>query len=134
MFSREALTIIPVSRPKNIEKVAKERLLNPLATTREIEEITWIDHSTVSRIDWQLQQTATKDGRILSITDKDLSIVEKGQQEIDRRLSDSQELAKMRTNEISTVLKDSTARYSLFRGNATDEQGGLKNIETIEIL
>lgn len=81
-----------------------------------------------------MQQTATKDGRILSITDKDLSIVEKGQQEIDRRLSDSQELAKMRTNEISTVLKDSTARYSLFRGNATDEQGGLKNIETIEIL
>ena len=123
-----------MSRPKNIEKVSRERLLNPLATTREIEEITWVDHSTVSRIDWQLQQTATKDGRIISITDTDLNIVEKGQKEIDRRMSDSDELGKMRTVELSQVLKESTARYSLFRWSATDKDWGLKGIESIDIL
>ena len=123
-----------MSRRKNVEKVAKERLLHPLATTREIEELTWIDHSTVSRIDWQLQQSATKDERIISITEKDLSIVEKGQNEIDRRLSERAELDKMRTVELSQVLKESTARYSLFRGSATDEKGWLKAIESIEIL
>jgi hypothetical protein len=44
-----------------------------------------------------------------------LNIVEKGQKEIDRRLSEDEELGKMRTVEISQVLKESTARYSLFR-------------------
>jgi hypothetical protein len=57
----------------------------------------------------------TKDDRIVSITDTDLNIVEKGQKEIDRRMSDSEELGKMRTVELSQVLKESTARYSLFR-------------------
>lgn len=123
-----------MSRPKNVEKVSKERLLNPLATTREIEEITWIDHSTVSRIDSQLQQTATKDGRIISITDTDLNIVEKWQKEIDRRLSLREELDKMRTVEISQVIKENTARYSLFRWNATDSEWGLKWIDSIDIL
>ena len=123
-----------MSRPKNIEKVAKERLLYPLATTREIEGRTWVDHSTVSRIDWQLQQTATKDGRILSITDTDLNIVEKGQKEIDRRLGDESHLSMMRTVEISQVIKESTARYTIFRGSATDSEGGLKNIDSIDIL
>jgi hypothetical protein len=40
----------------------------------------------------------------------------------------------MRTVEISQVLKESTARYSLFRWNATDNEWGLKQIESIDIL
>jgi hypothetical protein len=39
----------------------------------------------------------------------------------------------MRTVELSQVLKESTARYSLFRWSATDEQWGLKETVTIEI-
>jgi hypothetical protein len=39
----------------------------------------------------------------------------------------------MRTVEISQVIKESTARYSLFRGNATDSEWGLKETVIIEI-
>ncbi len=123
-----------MSRTKNIAKIAKARLEHPTDTTREIEEKTWIDHSTVSRIDKQLQQIATKDDRILWITDTDLSIVTIGQQEIERRLNDKEELEKMRTVEISQVIKESTTRYTIFRWSATDEQWGLKQIESIDIL
>jgi hypothetical protein len=40
----------------------------------------------------------------------------------------------MRTVEISQVIKESTARYSLFRWNATDSQGWLKWIDNIDIV
>jgi hypothetical protein len=62
-----------------------------------------------------LEQTGAKDPTILLITDKDLSIVTIGQREIEKRLSTPEELEKMRTVEISQVIKESTARYSLFR-------------------
>ena len=71
----------------------------------------------------ELELSEIKDPRILLITNKDLSIVEVGQAEIDRRLRDEEEIKKMRTVEISQVLKESTSRYSLFKGSATDKDG-----------
>jgi hypothetical protein len=56
-----------------------------------------------------------------------------GQREIERRLNDREEVGKMRTVEISQVIKESTARYSLFRWSATDSEGGLRGIESIII-
>ncbi len=116
----------------NHNKVAKDVLLNPLKTQRDRALDLWIWKTTVQE---HLQEVkTTKDDRILFITDTDLNIVEKGQKEIDRRLSESEELGKMRTVEISQVLKESTARYSLFRWSATDKDWGLKGIESIDIL
>ena len=116
----------------NHNKVAKDVLLNPLKTQRDRALDLWIWKTTVQE---HLQEVkTTKDDRILFITDTDLNIVEKGQKEIDRRLSESEELGKMRTVEISQVLKESTARYSLFRWSATDKEWGLKGIESIDIL
>ncbi len=115
----------------NHNKVAKDVLLNPLKTQRDRALDLWIWKTTVQE---HLQEVkTTKDDRILFITDTDLNIVEKGQKEIDRRLSESEELGKMRTVEISQVLKESTARYSLFRWSATDKEWGLKETVTIEI-
>ncbi len=115
----------------NHNKVAKDVLLNPLKTQRDRALDLWIWKTTVQE---HLQEVkTTKDDRILFITDTDLNIVEKGQKEIDRRLSESEELGKMRTVEISQVLKESTARYSLFRWSATDKEWGLKDTVTIEI-
>lgn len=62
-----------------------------------------------------MEQNGTKDDRIIGITDTDLSILTIGQREIERRLNDKVEVEKMRTVEISQVIKESTARYSLFR-------------------
>ena len=113
-----------VDKAKNHNKVVKDVLLNPLKTQRERAEDLWLWKTTIQE---HLQEVkTTKDDRIISITNTDLNIVEKGQKEIDRRLSESEELSKMRTVEISQVLKESTARYSLFRWSATDEQWGLK--------
>lgn len=116
----------------NHNKIAKDVLLNPLKTQRDRAEDLWLWKTTIQ--EHLLEVKTTKDDRILSITDTDLNIVEKGQKEIDRRLSESEELGKMRTVEISQVLKESTARYSLFRWSATDKDGGLKGIESIDIL
>jgi hypothetical protein len=63
----------------------------------------------------KLEHEGKKDDRIIGITDTDLSILTIGQREIERRLNDKDEVEKMRTVEISQVIKESTARYSLFR-------------------
>lgn len=73
-------------------------------------------------------QIGAKDANIIKITDADLSIVTIGQLEIERRLNTKEELEKMRTVEISQVIKESTARYSLFRWNATDSEWWLKEV------
>ena len=122
-----------VDKAKNIAKVAKTLLENPLQTEREIAEDIDIGKSSVNRLKNELGQIGAKDDRIIGITDKDLSILTIGQREIERRLNDKEEVEKMRTVEISQVIKESTARYSLFRWSATDEQWGLKETVTIEI-
>lgn len=115
----------------NHNKVAKDVLLNPLKTQRDRAEDLWLGKTTIQE---HLQEVkATKDDRIISVTDKDLSIVEKWQRIIDNRLSDEEEIAKMRTVEISQVIKESTARYSLFRWSATDNEWWLKSIDSIVI-
>ena len=40
----------------------------------------------------------------------------------------------MRTSEISQVIRENTARYALFRWEATDNQGWLKDISALDSL
>ncbi len=122
-----------VDKAKNIAKVDKILIEKPLLTQREIAEEAEVGLWTVNRIRQELERNGTKDERILWITDTDLSILTIGQREIERRLNDKVEVEKMRTVEISQVIKESTARYSLFRWNATDNEWGLKETVTIEI-
>lgn len=114
-------------KKKNISKVANVLIKSPLLTEREIAEEAGVGNWTVHRALDELEQSGAKDEKIIVITDTDLNIVTLGQSEIDRRLKDKEELAKMRTVEISQVIKESTARYSLFRWDATDKSGWLKN-------
>lgn len=114
-------------KKKNISKVATVALHSPLLTEREIAEKAGVGNWTAHRALTELEQTGAKDEKIVVITDTDLNIVTLWQVEIDRRLKDKEELGKMRTVEISQVIKESTARYSLFRWDATDRNGWLKN-------
>ena len=124
-----------VDKAKKVSSVTKELLENPLQTVREVAEKTGVSKSSVaSYIQEDLDKLGLKDDRILWITDTDLSILTIGQREIERRLNDKEEVEKMRTVELSQVLKESTARYSLFRWSATDKDWGLKGIESIDIL
>ena len=122
-----------VDKAKNIAKVDKILIAKPLLSQREIAEEAEVWLWTVNRIRQELEQNGTKDERILWITDTDLSILTIGQREIERRLKNNKEVEKMRTVEISQVIKESTARYSLFRWSATDSGWGLKETVTIEI-
>lgn len=123
-----------MSRPKNIAKVLKERVNNPLDTTREIAEKTWIDHSTVARIDKKLPQIATKDQNILEICELDISLVKTWLKELQRRFSDEKELNKIRATEISQIIKENTARYSLFMWDATDDKWWAKQTSAVDKL
>lgn len=116
-----------IDKQKKLASVTNELLENPLQTIREVSEKTWVSKSSVANyINEDLDKLGHKDENIIKITDSDLSIVTIGQREIERRLNDKDEVEKMRTVEISQVIKESTARYSLFRGSATDSEWGLK--------
>jgi hypothetical protein len=86
---------------------------------------------TVFRALKHVEKSGVKDPRIMSITDKDLKIINLGQEEIDRRLSAKEELEKMRTVEVSQVIKESTARYTILRGGATDENGAIRSLKDV---
>lgn len=119
-------------KAKNIDKVAAALVKDPLASTREVAEMAGVSNATVSRRQEEVKQSVTKDPRILSVTDTDLEILTLGQREIVRRMKTPEELEKMRTVEISSVTKESAARYTIFRGSATDNEGGLKDTQAIK--
>jgi len=113
-------------KKKNIDKVATSLLKSPLQSQREVAEDTWISKSAVNRNIKEMGQNGTKDDRVVNLTDKDFNCIALWVAEIERRLQDVEELKKMRTPEISSVIKENTARYTLFRWTATDEEWGLK--------
>lgn len=113
---------------KNKAKIAKEILLNPLQTQREIAKKTKVWKSTANRVISDMGQNGTKDDRILGITDKDLEIVTLAQAEIHRRMWDAKELKKMRTYEIAQTAEKSERRYQIFRWDITNKEWWLDNI------
>jgi len=119
-------------KAKSLSKVAISRLKDPLKTTREVEKETWVDHTTVSRRDKELQQTATKDDRILWICDTDIENVTLWQDELQRRLKD--EAKDMRTWDIVQVMAEGTKRYTIFKGDITDNEGWMKQVLSQEQL
>ena len=49
------------------------------------------------------------------------------------KLRDQKQVAKLKPHEISQVIAENTKRYTLFRGDVTDEQGGLITSITIKL-
>lgn len=118
----------------NIAKVAKVVLTNPLASQREIADETWLSLGNVNDKLNNLEHLAWKDGRIIWITDKDLENIEAMQALVASKIKNPKEMKNTRIWELAQAMKEATARYSLFRWNATDEQGGLKWIQNIDIV
>lgn len=117
----------------NQEKIAKEVLINPLQSQQKIADKTWLGKTTVHEHLKNLPNT-NKDERIRLLTDDDFECIRLWVVELKKRLSTPAELEKMRAVEISQVIKENTARYSLFRWDATDREWGAKTIESIDIL
>lgn len=120
-----------VDAQKNKAKIVKEILKDPLKTQREIAKETWLWKTTVQEHKKSLK--TTKDDRIIGICDKDIDIVRLSQKEIERRLLDNEEKKKISARDISSIAKDSSARYTIFRWEITDESGWLKSIQDMTL-
>lgn len=118
-------------KAKNIAKVAKELLQNPLQTERQVAENLWIWAWTVNRAKQELEQNGAKDERIVWLTDEDFNLMTTIQKEKFRRLQDPE---KINDNDLDKWENTATKRYSLFRGSATDNEWGLKWIQNIDIV
>lgn len=117
-----------VDKLKNKAKVLKEVITNPLQTQREIAKKVGKSVWNVNRHIKEVEQSWTKDPRILGITDTDIEIVTLAQQEIYRRMWDAKELKKMRTFEIAQTAEKSERRYQIFRGDITNKEWWLDNL------
>lgn len=120
-------------KKKRLWKVVKELLKDPLLTTREIEEKTWISKSTVANyINNDLDTVGLKDERILNITNKDFELMNLIQEEKFRRLQEDKE--NINNSDINRWEETATKRYTLFRWNATDDKGWLKSLSDLSDL
>lgn len=107
---------------------------NPLANINSICEETWLALWTVHYYKQQLEDSGIlesyKTSAIEKIINKDLNIVNIAQELIIQKLTDSKTVEAMKATEISSVAKDSSARYTLFVGKITDADGGMKPVLT----
>jgi len=125
-------------KKKRLGKVATELLKDPLLTTREIQKKTWISKSTVANyINNDLDTLGLKSDFVLQVTDNDKIIIQDAQfinmfalWKIKKSMEDdSNYLIELRDAKIvSDIARESTARYSLFKWNATDNNWGAKEI------
>lgn len=121
--------MIRSDKKKNIDKVASSVAKNPLQSVRDIAKDTWMGKSTVATHLDNLDNLGQKDDRIHTLTDKDFNCIKLWVEEIERRLENKDELKKLRVTEISQVIKENTARYTLFRWSATDKEWWINKID-----
>ena len=112
-----------VDKQKNIAKVAKVILENPLLTRDEVAEKAWVWTWTASRAMWELDENGRKDERIVWLTDKDFDLMKLIQQEKFNRL---QEPEKVNDSDLDKWENTATKRYSFFRWDATDKDWWMK--------
>lgn len=115
---------------RNQAKVAWELLKDPLATTREIAKRAWVSRQSVSTHAKQVWHSLTKSDLIEEIIKKDITIVSLAQDEIMRRLAVPD---KEKTRDIISAADTSAKRYSLFKGDATDENGGMRDLSSMTL-
>lgn len=114
---------------KWLDLVAKEVVKNPLASQQDIANATGLSVGSVNAKLKEVEWLIKKDDRIVNLTNKDLEIVTKAQQLIADKFEDEEQVKKMKVTDISSVAKDSSARYSIFKWDVTDKDGGFKNID-----
>ena len=133
-----------VDKQRNIKALKNELMKNPLQTEEELAKKIWIARGSVNRLKDEMSEIVTnaKNSDIIAITDEDRFIIQMSQaisrhslgtivNKLDEDPNYVLELREAKT--ASEIAKESTARYSLFRWNATDNEWGLKETVTIEI-
>ena len=123
--------MVRADKRKNKAKITKSVIKNPLQSQREIASSLWIWKTTVQE---HLQDIkTTKDDRIVGLTDKDFELMQKIQARKFNRMDDLEK--PVDDNNLNQWDREAKARYTLFRWDATDDKGWIKeNIDNINIL
>ena len=100
---------------RNLALVSRYLLKNPDASTTQIQKDCKLSYSAVTRARANIAEYIDKDERIIAITERDLEIVWKGQQEIFERMNNPEELAKIKASDLAAIMEKSERRYQLFR-------------------
>jgi len=116
-----------VDKRKNIEKIAKVVLENPLATEREIAKESWLSNWSVNNLKKEVEQIWAKDDRIITLTDWDREQQQTIQRIKNQRLQDPDKIS---NKDLNSREEFAMKRYTLFRGNATDNNWWL-NVELV---
>jgi len=114
-------------KKRNVDKVTASRVNNPLATQQEVAKETGLSQSSVDRADKEVGKNGLKDDRIISLTDDDFLIVRKTQELTKKKLDTEEE--KISARDLSYIGDVSAKRYSIFRGDMTDEKGALRPLQ-----
>ena len=126
-----------IDKAKNIKALKAELLKKPLQTEEELAEKLKVNRKTINRLKQEMPEIVSdaKNSDIMEITDEDKLIIQMSQaisrhslwtiiNKLDENPEYELELREAKT--ASEIAKESTARYSLFRWDATDKEGGLK--------
>lgn len=99
----------------NLAKVSRYLIKNPDATNVEVQRETGLSYTAVSRARMNIAEYVEKDDRIMAITERDLELVWLGQQEMNRRFNNPEEMKKIKTADLAGAMEKSEKRYMLFR-------------------
>lgn len=126
-----------IDKAKNIKALKAELLKKPLQTEEELADKLWVHRVTVNRLKEEMHEIVTnaKNSDIMEITDEDKLIIQMSQaisrhslwtiiNKLDEEPNYVLELRDAKT--ASEIAKESTARYSFFRWEATDKDWWMK--------
>ena len=121
---------------KNLDKIAAARLDKPLATQEDIAKETGLSQSTVDRGDKILGKAGLREKfpEVEKFIAGSMRLMQAAQNELEERITDPEEKKKVSARDLNTITDSAQKRYSLFKGDATDEEGGIKAIESINYI
>lgn len=115
----------------NEAKVISAIIKSPLKTQRELAKETGVSKTTIHNKLNNLDHTIDKSPSIEEICATDIESVKLGQAILLKRLKETPE--DLRVREIVDITAESTKRYTLFKGKATDEFWWLNSLNELPI-
>ena len=119
--------IIPIDHWR-IDWINNRRLVerayaeNPVATLREVADITGLSYWCVHFHKTQIELNWTKSDSIKSLIEKDLFVVHQWLWELINRISDPELVKRIGTKDLAQIIDICAKRYSLFKWWLTDDE------------
>lgn len=130
MVEKRKNTSTRTDKKRNLAKVAKVIIENPLLTEREIAKKAKVANWTAHRAKKEIEQNGAKDDRIVGLTDEDFEIQKIIQAEKRRRLEKPEKIS---NKDLDTRDNSAMKRYTIFRWSATNKEWWLV-VNTVSFL